>query len=601
MSDLLKKANELPETPGVYIMYDKSKNVIYVGKAKNLKNRVTSYFRNGEHTKKTEQLVAHADNFEVIVCPTELDALLTECSLIKRHNPFYNIMLKNSYEGYPFICVYKESVGKKNSVKVPRLKLELVKNSKARCFGPFISRTKAGAVTESLNNAFLLPKCNYKGSGNRTCINKDIGQCYGFCGKDFSQEKADEIYDELISVLNGNIEPVSEEFEKNMEQCAENLDFENAALFRDRIRALEEIRRHRRPSVFRRKDADYIAHKEIGDICAVFMLRIRNGYIFGENCNIFKEPFTDELLRAYIERFYTEDPILPPKIYIESEYEWLTLINEWLKGIVSIPVYSADKELLDSAEKNAAERLLQYEGKTLKAQRILAKFNDFIGMKNVSRIEVYDISHIFGSDIVCGMITSADGVLSKKDYKKFKIEPRIGGDDTSYMREAVTRRLVRYLDGDKNFAPIPDLIVCDGGRGQVNAVSEVVESLQLDIPVIGFKKDSKHKTKAVTFRNPDIADKDLSSDPDVFAFCGRLQEEVHRFAISYHKMLRDRFSQQTKLTETSGIGKTKARELFVKFKSIEKIKAASVEELCSVKGITPKLAERLIEDLKKET
>ncbi|MBQ2915272.1 MAG: excinuclease ABC subunit C [Clostridia bacterium] len=600
MPDLLKKANELPESPGVYIMYDNTKKVIYVGKAKNLKNRVTSYFRNGEHTRKTEQLVAHAENFEVIVCPTELDALLTECSLIKRHNPFYNILLKNSYEGYPFICVYREKIGSKSEALVPRLKLELVKNSKAKCFGPFMSRIKAKAIVEALNTAFLLPKCNYKGTGKRVCLNKDIGQCCGFCAKDFPPEKADEIYNELISILNGNIEDISSEIREKMEACAENLDFESAASYRDRLRALEEIEKHQRPTVFQKRNADYIAYKDMGDICAIFMLRIRNGYIFGENCNIFKEPFTDDLLRAYIERFYTDDPVLPSKIYIENDYEWLPLINEWLGGIVTQPTFSSDKELIVSAEKNAAERLLQFEGKTMKAQRILAKFNDFIGMQNISRIEVYDISHIAGSDIVCGMITSVDGVFSKKDYKKFKIAPRPGGDDTAYMQEAVSRRLARFLDGDKGFAPLPDIIVCDGGRGQINAVCAAVESSGLNIPVIGFKKDSKHKTKAITFRDPNIPDKQLASDIDVFAFCGRLQEEVHRFAISYHKMLRDRFTQQTKLTETEGIGKTKARALFMHFKSIDKIRSATVEELCQVKGMTPKLAEKLLADLAQE-
>lgn len=578
-------------------MYDNTKKVIYVGKAKNLKNRVTSYFRNGAHTKKTEQLVAHAENFEIIVTPTELDALLTECSLIKRYSPFYNILLKNAYEGYPFICVYRTRIG---SVEVPQLKLEFIKTSKAKCFGPFMSRMKAKAITEALSVAFKLPKCGYKRVGSRTCVNRDIGLCCGFCAKNFSQELADETYEGILSVLGGNIGEVSEKMRDKMEICADALDFENAAAYRDRLKALEEIEKHQRPTVFQKRNADYIAYKDAGELCVVFMLRLRNGYIFGENCNIFKEPFTDELLRDYIERFYTDDPTLPTKIYIGREYEWLPLINEWLKGTVTVPTFSSDGELLLSAEKNAAERLLQYEGRTMKAQRSLERFNSFIGMKGVSRIEVYDISQIAGSDIVCGMITSSEGNFSKKDYKKFKIEQREGCDDTAYMKEAVSRRLERYLDGDKSFAPLPDLIVCDGGRGQINAVCAAISESGLSIPVIGLKKDSKHKTKAVVFSDSSVPDKPLAQDIEAFAFCGRLQEEVHRFAISYHKMLRDRFTQQTRLTETEGIGKAKARALFMKFKSIDKIKSASVEELCSVKGVTSKLAEKLLEDLKNE-
>lgn len=597
--DLLKKALELPEKPGVYIMHNAEGRIIYVGKAKILKNRVVSYFRNGEHTPKTERLVKEVVDFDVIVCESELDALLTECSLIRHHSPFYNIKLKDgSGSGYPFIHLYKEKIG---NIEAPMLEMSFHKTNNGKFFGPFVSRYNAKNLITLLAKTFKLPQCGKNSARtDKGCMERQIERCAGWCMGTLSQQDSDRIYNDIISVMSGNADELYESVKTQMEQAAEELEFEKAAVLRDRLRSLNLLTEKQRPMVTQKRNADYIACGETDGHCAIFMLRIRNGYVIGENCNIFAEKMTSELLREYIERFYTEETQLPTKIYLEQEHEWLPLINEWLGGIVSTATFDSDRTLLAVSRKNADERLLQFEGRTKKGQRLQRLFNQFIGLDNVRRIEIYDISHIAGEEIVCGIVSSNDGIFEKKAYKRLKIGKIEGYDDTAYMYEAIYRRLQRYVSGDKKFAPLPDLIVCDGGRGQINAALRAVSDCGLTVPIVGFKKDSKHKTKAISFSDANIPDKPLSVSPEVFAFCGRLQEEVHRYAIEYHRNLRDKLTQQTRLQQIDGIGKTKAKDLFLKFKSVEKIAVASIDELCTVKGISQNLAQKILEELNSE-
>ncbi len=601
--DLLKKALELPEKPGVYIMHDADGRIIYVGKAKILKNRVVSYFRNGEHTPKTERLVKEVVDFDVIICESELDALLTECSLIRHHTPFYNIKLKDgSGSGYPFIHLYKEKIG---NIYAPMLEMSFHKSNNGKFFGPFISRFNTKNLISLLAKTFKLPQCGKNSARtDKGCIERQIDRCAGWCMADIGQEESDEIYNDIISVMSGNADELYDKIRSDMETASDKLEFEKAAELRDKLSALSLLTEKQKPMVSQKRNADYIACGQSDSHCAVFMLRIRNGYVIGENCNIFEnskifgEKLSSDLLREYIERFYSDETQLPTKIYLENEHDWLPLINEWLGGIVSTPVFDSDKKLIEVSKKNADERLLQYEGRTKKGQRLQEMFNRFIGMDNIRRTEIYDISHIAGEEIVCGMVVCNDGILDKRSYKRFKIGKLDGYDDTAYMYEAVFRRLLRYTSGDERFAPAPDLIVCDGGKGQINAVTKAVAECGLSIPVIGFKKDSKHKTKAISF--PNAADKPLATALEVFAFCGRLQEEVHRYAIEYHRNLRDKLTQQTQLQKIDGIGKTKAKDLFLKFKSLDKISSASVEELCTVKGISVSLAQKILTELNQE-
>lgn len=582
-AELLKKANELPESPGVYTMYDTSGDVIYVGKAVKLCNRVSSYFRNIPHEPKVERMIEHVDRFSVILCENELDALITECSLIKLHNPFYNIKLKDGH-GYPFICVSTVD-------GCPRVKSEYSRPSGARCFGPFAYLQNVSLIVGLLNSAYKLPSCNYK-PRPKPCLEYDMGRCNGFCAGKADPEEMRKAYESICAILEGKTDAIEEELTAEMEKAAERLDFEQAALLRDRRKALAMIGKKQRPVLSQNRHADYFGYRAGEDRCCIFLLRLRNGYVVGERCDVFEEPFTADLLRQYLERFYTQEEPPPGKIYLPQEYEWTALLNQWLKGKLTVPIYEQDLRLRTLADRNAGERMLQYEGKTARIQRQLDAFSEFSGLRRVGLMEVYDISQTAGADVVCGSISVKDGIPDRKKYKKYRIRQTLGRGDTDYMKEAVQRRIRRFKEGDEGFAPLPDLILCDGGLAQIHAVEEVLREEGVSLPVLGLKKDSRHRTKSLVFS--DGTEKPLAVNPEVFSFCGRLQEEVHRVAISYHKNLRQKAVQQSQLEAVPGIGKAKAKAVFLHFKSIDRIRKATVEDLCAVKGITPVLAERIL-------
>ncbi len=583
-AELLKKANELPESPGVYTMYDASGDVIYVGKAVKLNHRVSSYFRNVPHEPKVERMIEHVDHFSVILCENELDALITECSLIKLHNPFYNIKLKSGH-GYPFICVSLVD-------GCPRVKSEYSRPATARCFGPFAYLQNVSHIVDLLNSAYKLPSCNYK-PRPKPCLEYDMGRCNGFCAGKADPNGMKEAYESICAVLEGKTDAIASRLTEQMEAAAARLDFETAALLRDRRKALEMISKKQRPVVSQNRHADYFGYRSGEDRCCIFLLRLRNGYVVGERCDVFEEPFTEDLLRQYLERFYAEDLLPPGKIYVPAEYEWTPLLNQWLKGKLTVPTYEQDVRLRALADRNAGERMLQYEGKTARIQRQLDAFSEFSGLRKVGRIEVYDISQTAGADVVCGSISVVNGVPDRKNYKKYRIRQTLGRGDTDYMKEAVSRRIARYKEGDAGFSPLPDLILCDGGLAQIHAVEEVLRQEGVALPVLGLKKDSRHRTKSLVFS--DGTEKLLAPVPEVFSFCGRLQEEVHRVAISYHKNLRQKALQQSQLESIPGVGKAKAKALFLHFKSLDKIRKATAEELMQVKGISPALAEQILQ------
>lgn len=583
-AELLKKANELPESPGVYTMYDTSGDVIYVGKAVKLCNRVSSYFRNIPHEPKVERMIEHVDRFSVILCENELDALITECSLIKLHNPFYNIKLKDGH-GYPFICVSTVD-------GCPRVRSEYSRPSGARCFGPFAYLQNVSLIVGLLNTAYKLPSCNYK-PRPKPCLEYDMGRCNGFCAGKADPEEMRKAYESICAILEGKTDAIEGELTAEMEKAAERLDFETAALLRDRRKALAMIGKKQRPVLSQNRHADYFGYRAGEDRCCIFLLRLRNGYVVGERCDVFEEPFTPDLLRQYLERFYTQEEPPPGKIYLPAEYEWTALLNQWLKGKLTVPTYEQDLRLRTLADRNAGERMLQYEGKTARIQRQLDAFSEFSGLRKVGLMEVYDISQTAGADVVCGSISVKDGIPDRKKYKKYRIRQTLGRGDTDYMKEAVQRRIARYKEGDEGFLPLPDLILCDGGLAQIHAVEEVLREEGIVLPVLGLKKDSRHRTKSLVYS--DGTEKPLAANPEVFSFCGRMQEEVHRVAISYHKNLRQKAVQQSQLEAIPGIGKAKAKAVFLHFKSIDKIRKATAEDLCAVKGITPALAGKILE------
>ncbi len=584
---LLQKANSLPEKPGVYKMYDEKGTIIYVGKAVNLKNRVTSYFR-GTHYGKTAVMVSEIRNLEVIVTDSELNALLTECSLIKHHDPMYNIKLKDG-KGYPFIRVWEEK-------GFPRIARENSKGKKSgRFFGPFTQKTNAALLISLIQKAFQLPTCSAKSIPDKLCLEYHIKNCRGFCRQKVSAEETDAILKEICAILEGKTDDIYQKTEQEMLRAADKLNFEYAAQMRDRLHSLSIIQTKQKPLIQQNRNADYIAckendQKEAPKTC-FFMLRIRNGYVVGERCDTFQETLTDELFCSYLSRFYSAEEPPEGKIYVAALRPGIEPINQWLKEKITLPRFEQDKKLLQIAQNNAEERLLLLEGKTKKQQRLLAAFSSFTGIHQTETIEIYDTSSIAGSHIVCGMVVCKNGELQKSRYRRFKIEKTLGNDDTAYMKEAVSRRLKRFLAGDEKFSPLPDLILCDGGLGQVHAVMAAVQEAGLVIRVAGLKKDSRHRTKSFVYE--DGRELLLAKNHEAHTFCGRLQEEVHRYSIDYHRKLRDSFSQQSELLQIPGVGKTKARDLFMKFKSLDKIKNASNEELTAVKGVNEELAEKI--------
>lgn len=581
VKELLKKANELPLSPGVYMMKNAEGKIIYVGKAKALKNRVVSYFRNGEHTEKTRQMVERVNDFDVIICSSELDALLTECSLIKQYTPLYNIALKNG-NGYPFIRFYFDK-------GFPVLKTERFKNSRGKYFGPFISRQKCNLLISLISKVFSLPDCSVKNRRKKICLNYHIGRCLGFCENKVSEEELENLSEKITAVLEGDIDIIRESVLADMERAADNLEFERAAEFRDKLKMLDTIRVQQKTLDIQNRHADYIGYRTNEKKTCIFMLRIRNGYTIGERSDVFDEPFSDSLLREYIERFYSEDDNMPNGIYISEEYEWTPLLNEWLKNRIKVPFQKQDKNALEAAFKNATERMLQYEGRTMKALRDLDAFCQFSGIVNASHIEVYDVSQMAGADTVCGMICCINGILVSDKYRRFKVgKYSVNSDDTAFISEAVSRRLERFKEGDAKFTPLPDVIICDGALGQVHAVEKVVSAFGYSITVVGLKKDSRHRTKSLVFG--DGRELQLKENPEVFSFCGRLQESVHKYAIGYHRSLRDEAARKSELLQISGIGKVKIKALFDKFKTVENIKKASIDELANVSGITRDLA-----------
>lgn len=593
-SELLKKANGLPLLPGVYLMRDRDGHVIYVGKAKRLKNRVTSYFRsNSGHTEKTKKMVENVDTFEVVITSSELNALLTECSLIKKYMPKYNVLLKSG-SGYPFIHIYMDN-------GFPVLETTRFRKAGGRYFGPFLSRQRCLFLISLLSRAFKLPDCSTRMRPHKVCLQYSVGRCHGFCEQKLSSVELERLYNDICSVLEGNVDTIRGDILRQMELAAERLEFEKAASLRDSARALENLANSQKTVIVQNRHADYISYKATEKKTCIFMLRIRNGYVVGERGDIFDEPYSSELLQEYVTRFYTDDATPPNKIYLPQEYEWTPLLNEWLHGKVSVPKLKPDKELIELARHNAAERMLQYEGRTQKGFRLLNAFCEFTGLSKAHLIELYDVSQLAGTDVVCGMIACVDGILQSDRYRRFKLGKFDGNhDDTAYMQEAVSRRLERFRDGDEKFSPLPDIIICDGGLGQIHAVEQVVASFGYSdrITVIGLKKDSRHRTKAVVYSSG--KELPLVRDREVYAFCGRLQESVHKYAIGYHRALRDEAARKSEVLSIPGIGKSRAKSLFDRFKTVESLKKATAEELMSVKGITWELAQNILDYFKEQ-
>ena len=593
---LREKANRLPTEPGVYLMKDEGGNIIYVGKAKALKNRVTTYFRhNSQHTPKTLKLVSKIYDFDFIVTKSELDALVLECSLIKLHQPKYNILLKDD-KGYNYIKISHGAF--------PRISYSLNTDDKnADYIGPFTSGFTVKQAVEEANSLFMLPTCrkifprDFK--KERPCLNHHIKRCMGVCEGKISSEEYKKIVDEAVRYLKNGSKASVEELTAEMEQAAENLEFERAARLRDRIAALSRLKNGQ--SIFDDKqEFDIVGGAQNIGVASFAVIKYRGGRLVDkENFFIGDEYEPAEMRRDFLVSYYSEREDVPKEILIDEDFEdeelIAALIREHAGHAVKIYVPRRGEGIakIALARKNAGEYLALRIGRTQREITALEDLRELLGLAKIPEIiESYDISNFGETGVVGGMVVYKNGRPLKSAYKRFSIKTVDGQNDYACMQEVLRRRILRFRDGDENFAPLPDLILLDGGRGHISAVSEVFEELGVDIPLFGLVKDSKHRTRAIAREGGEI---EIKSNRGLFAFLTGIQDEVHRWAISYQRIKHKQALFTSELQQVKGIGEAKQTALLRHFKTKQAMKAASVDELREVAKIGADTAKALYE------
>ena len=597
--ELKAKANSLPLLPGVYIMKDASHNIIYVGKARKLKNRVTQYFGSStNHTEKVRRMCEKVDDFDYIICDTEFEALTLENSLIKQHMPKYNILLKDD-KGYHYVHITNEKWRK----------IEAVNNnsSKGEYIGPFNSGRVVRRSVEQARKIFKLPDCNRNFDNySKPCLNAHIGLCMAPCKANVSIDEYNEAVDSAIRFIKkgGTDSDDISILEKKMATAAEELNFEYAAKLRDRINSIRRIADKQKVITSLSFRHDVIATAFVGDICCVQVFIFKNGHLSDQE-HYFFDGISDKeaLYSEFLGQYYNIRDDIPKEILIDCTSDEYHVLSEWLTAkrgsnvIFTVPKIGDRKRLVEMCMQNAAEHLSHRVERSLKETAALSELGELLGMANPPRyIESYDISNTSGSENVAGMIVFKDGRPYKSAYRKFKIKSFIGQDDYRSMAEVLDRRLNEYKKGeDEAFARLPDLILLDGGKGQLSVVKQVMALHNVDIPVFGMVKDSKHRTNAIADTGSNIA---IKANRRAYTLITAIQDEVHRFAISYHKARRTKEMLNSTLTEISGVGKVTAASLLKHFKTLSKIRSANVEELTSVKGVSQKTAHNIVEYFK---
>ena len=600
---LRDKANSLPQTPGVYIMKDKDGGVIYVGKSKKLKNRVTTYFTGNNHTPKTARMVSLVEDFDYILCKTEIEALTLENVLIKRHMPKYNIRLKDS-KSYPYIKVTAE--------EYPRLYVTRDRRSdRAKYFGPYQSSSGAYTALDAVMKVFALPSCKLSFPSDigkrRPCIYKDIGRCVAPCTGRVSAEEYRARIKAAERVLDGNVAEAKEQLRIDMECAAELMEFERAAAIRDSILALDKLSEKQKVVADGKVNRDVFAICQTDGVGMMSMLSVRGGALVNKNAFILSaaDPIGSDEAISLIASHYDSGASIPREVMLafEVEVEDLELLSEYLtllaehKVAVKIPERGDGRALCNMAVENAAESARQYRLEGEREDKNIKRLIALLGLsESPRRIEAYDISNIGNENIVASMVVFADGKLKKSDYRIFSIKTTDGADDYGSMREALTRRLSHIGDGSASLGERPDLILVDGGDAHVGVALEVLNKLSLEIPVFGMVKDDFHKTRALTDGKNEIS---IAKEFDMYAFIYNLQEEAHRFAVKSSSRGKIKTMTHSSLEKIEGIGPAKAKALLAAM-PLGKIRTASVSELAAVKGIGIKDAERVVEYFKEK-
>ena len=611
MFDIQEELKKLPKCPGVYIMHDEADTIIYVGKAINLHNRVRSYFRkNIGRGPQIDKMVTLIRRFEYIVTDSELEALVLENNLIKEHRPKYNTMLKDD-KTYPYI---KVTVGE----AYPRVLFSrMMKKDHSKYFGPYTSAAAVKDTIELINKLYQLRTCNKnlpKDCGSdRACLNYHIGQCMAPCQGNVPEDVYRENVKKALDFLNGNYQEILKELEQKMQEASENLKFEEAIRYRDLFNSVKQVAQKQKITGSGGEDKDVIALACDGTDAVVQVFFVRDGKLMGREhfymTHVSETP-PAQILLDFVKQFYAGTPFIPRELMLQEEIEDTEILEQWLtkrKGArvyIKVPKIGTKEKLVELAAKNAQlvlsqdkERIRREEGRTIGAAREIGRL---LGLENVNRMEAYDISNISGFANVGSMVVYEKGKPKRSDYRKFRIKTVSGPDDYACMREVLTRRFVHGMEEQKeleekdfdnelgSFTKFPDLIMMDGGRGQVNIALSVLEELHIDIPVCGMVKDDNHRTRGLYFHNEEIP---IDRDSEGFKLITRIQDEAHRFAIEYHRSLRSKSQVKSVLDEIPGVGPARRKALMHHFKSIEEIKNADVETLSSLDEIPANIAE----------
>ena len=580
--ELKEKALTLPYAPGVYLMRDKNDKVIYVGKAKKLKNRVSQYFQDtASHSPKTRLMVSRIHHFDVIVAASEFEALVLECSLIKRHMPKYNILLKDD-KGYPYLRLNMKDI-------YPRIELvSKIADDGAFYYGPYGSRTVTHDVMEAIRQTLKLPGCSRQFprdiGKDRPCLNYHMNQCAGWCREEMPCTQYRQTIEQARQLLSGNYKSVAENIRRQMLAAAENLEFEVAAALRDRLTAVESLGQKQLVTAGTLADTDVVGYGETESMACFAVLHFSNGNLLDKEYDVFPRPEDkQEAVSSLLKQFYLARGLAPKTVLLPFEMEDGELFSQLMeqqfgrKSKLRIPHRGDNLRLVELANKNAleeAERLTDKEDRIHATVNLLGKM---LSMTPPKRIESFDISNIAGTDIVASMVVFQDGKPRKSAYRRFKLEGLSNQDDYASMHQVVKRRFAHYIAGDKGFEEAPDLLLIDGGVAHANVALMVLRQLDLEIPVFGMVKDDHHKTRALV--TPDGREIRIDNQPSIFSLVGRIQEETHRFAITYHKKLRSKRLRRSALDNIPGIGPKRKADLLKVFGSISAIKNATIPEL----------------------
>ena len=608
-----EELKKLPKKPGVYLMHDQADTIIYVGKAIDLHNRVRSYFREKVGRGPwIDKMISQIARFEYIVTDSELEALVLENNLIKEYNPKYNTLLKDG-KTYPYI---KVTLGE----AYPRVLFSReMKKDKSKYFGPFSSAAAVKDTIELINKLFLLRTCNRnlpKDMGlERPCLNHHIKQCQAPCQGYVSREAYGEQVKKAVDFLNGNYQPVMKELMTKMQEASENLEFEEAIKYRDLLESVRKVSEKQKITDSDQEDKDVIAMARDDKDCVIQIFFVRSGKMIGRE-HYYMTNVSDmtqcAVLQEFVKQFYGGTPFIPREIFLQLDIEEKALLEEWLTKLrgsrvyIRVPKKGMKEKLVELAANNAklilrqdSEKLRREEGRTIGAVK---EISSLLGLEHIDRMEAFDISNINGFENVGSMVVYEKGKPKKSDYRKFRIKTVSGPDDYACMREVLTRRFTHGMEEAKvlsekeidqefgSFTRFPDLLLMDGGRGQVNIALEVLEELQISIPVCGMVKDDNHRTRGLYFNNEELP---IDTHSEGFKLITRIQDEAHRFAIEYHRSLRSKGQVKSSLDDIPGIGPTRRKALMRHFDSITDIKEATPEELGQIPGIPKHVAEEI--------